>query len=120
MINNNLPETSNTMDGDSNISKISTKNIRSCYEFDNKIIYDNDLEEHFKKSKSYDIFKIKIKNFKLKAKKHIGYLKSLMFIIVIILSEFKILTDYQILYISIIIIFNIAFTQNLLNNLPRY
>ena len=113
MINSNLPE---TLDCE---SKIATKTHRS-YEFDNKIMHDNDLEEHFKKSKTYDIFKIKIKNFKLKAKKHIGYLKSLMFIIVIILSEFKILTDYQILYISIIIIFNISFTQNLLNNLPRY
>lgn len=57
--------------------------------------------------------------FKKKAQTHIKYLKFLMFIIVIILNELKIFTNYQILYLSFIIIFNIAFSQNLLNNIPK-
>ena len=60
-----------------------------------------------------------MKIFKKKAQSHIKYLKILMFIIVIILNEMKIFTNYQLLYLSFIIIFNIAFSQNLLNNVPK-
>ena len=66
-----------------------------------------------------DNFKADLKNFKKNAQKHVHYLKILMFIIIIILSELKIFTNYQIIYISFIIIFNIAFSQNLLNNIPK-
>jgi hypothetical protein len=64
-------------------------------------------------------FKNEMRIFKKKAQIHIKYLKFLMFIIVIILNELKIFTNYQILYLSFIIIFNIAFSQNLINNIPK-
>ena len=64
-------------------------------------------------------FKKNLKNFKTKAQTHINYLKILMFILVVILNEMQTFTNQQLFYISFIIIFNIAFTQNLLNNVPK-
>jgi len=64
-------------------------------------------------------FKKELKNFKIKAQKHINYLKVLMFIIVVFLNEINKFTNQQLFYISFIIIFNIAFSQNLLNNVPK-
>lgn len=66
-----------------------------------------------------DNFKIELKNFKVKAQKHINYLKILMFVIVAILNEINSFTNQQLFYISFIIIFNIAFSQNLLNSVPK-
>ena len=57
------------------------------------------------------------KNFKIKAQKHIYYLEAIMFVIMAILYEFKFLSQLQSIIVIFIILFNIAFTQNMLNNL---
>ena len=61
-------------------------------------------------------FKI-YKNFKNKAFKHIYYLKIIMFIFTCILYEFKVFDKLQLTILIFIILFNLAFTQNMLNNL---
>ena len=60
---------------------------------------------------------MEIKNFIKKANTHINYLKIIMFFMMIIFNEYKIFTTYQSLIVSFIIIFNIAFAQNIVNNL---
>lgn len=57
------------------------------------------------------------KNFKIKGQKHIYYLEAIMFVIMAILYEFKFLSQLQSIIVIFIILFNIAFTQNMLNNL---
>jgi len=55
-------------------------------------------------------------NFKKKAQQHIYYLQMIMFVFMVILYEFKFVNQSQALIIIFIILFNIAFTQNMLNN----
>jgi hypothetical protein len=57
------------------------------------------------------------KNFKKKAFKHIYYLKLIMFIFTAILYEFKIFSKVQLAILVFIILFNLAFIQNMLCNL---
>jgi hypothetical protein len=57
------------------------------------------------------------KNYKIKAQKHIYYLQGIMFAIMATLYEFKFLSQLQSIIVIFIILFNIAFTQNMLNNL---
>ena len=55
-------------------------------------------------------------NFKKKEQQHIYYLQAIMFAFIVILYEFKFVNQSQALIIIFIILFNIAFTQNMLNN----
>ena len=57
------------------------------------------------------------KNFKIKAQRHIYYLEAIMILIMSILYEFKFLSQIQSIVVVFIILFSIAFTQNMLNNL---
>jgi len=57
------------------------------------------------------------KNFKIKAQRHIYYLEAIMILFMGILYEFKFLSQFQSIVVVFIILFNIAFTQNMLNNL---
>ena len=57
-----------------------------------------------------------LSNFKKKAQKHIYYLQMIMCAFMVILYEFKFVNQSQALIIIFIILFNIAFTQNMLNN----
>jgi hypothetical protein len=61
-------------------------------------------------------FKI-YKNFKNKANKHIYYLKIIMFIFTAILYEFEVFSKVQLAILVFIILFNLAFIQNMLCNL---
>ena len=64
-------------------------------------------------SKNFSFYK----NFKFKAQKHIYYLEIIMIIFMAILYEFQYLSQLQSAIVIFIILFNIAFTQNMLNNL---
>lgn len=55
--------------------------------------------------------------YKNKAKRHIYYLKCIMFISVCFLWEFNIFKDKSFYITSFLILFNIAFIQNMLSNL---
>lgn len=57
-----------------------------------------------------------INTFKRKAQKHINYLQIIMFITIIIMYESKFLNQGQTMVVIFIILFNIAFIQNMLNN----
>jgi hypothetical protein len=57
-----------------------------------------------------------LSTFKKKAQRHIYYLQMIMFAFMVILYEFKFVNQSQALIIIFIILFNIAFTQNMLNN----
>ena len=57
-----------------------------------------------------------LSTFKKKAQQHIYYLQAIMFAFMVILYEFKFVNQSQALIIIFIILFNIAFTQNMLNN----
>jgi hypothetical protein len=57
-----------------------------------------------------------IYNFKRKAQRHINYLQVIMFITIIIMYESKFLNQLQTMAVIFIILFNIAFVQNMLNN----
>ena len=54
------------------------------------------------------------KNFKIKAQRHIYYLEAIMILIMSILYEFKFLSQIQSIVVVFIILFSIAFTQNML------
>jgi hypothetical protein len=59
-----------------------------------------------------------IKKYKKKANRHIYYLKVLLFVVFIVLGEINLYeTQTQYATTVFITIFNIAFTQNMLNNL---
>jgi hypothetical protein len=64
-------------------------------------------------NKNFNIYK----NFKIKAQRHIYYLEAIMFLFMGILYEFKFLSQFQSIVVVFIVLFNIAFTQNMLNNL---
>jgi hypothetical protein len=64
-------------------------------------------------NKNFNIYK----NFKIKAQRHIYYLEAIMILFMGILYEFKFLSQFQSIVVVFIILFNIAFTQNMLNNL---
>ena len=61
--------------------------------------------------------KIYLKELLKKAKRHIYYLKILMFVLMCILYEFELLNKFQSMIVVFIILFNISFTQNMLNNI---
>lgn len=63
-----------------------------------------------------DTYTLSINNFKSKAQKHIYYLQIIMFILISIMYEFKFLNQSQTMVVIFIILFNIAFVQNMLNN----
>ena len=52
-----------------------------------------------------------------KANLHLYYLKIIMLFIIFFLYEIKFYNNIQIIITSFIILFNIAFTQNMINNL---
>jgi len=54
--------------------------------------------------------------FKRKAQRHIHYLQIIMFITISVMYESKFLNQSQTMAIIFIIMFNIAFVQNMLNN----
>lgn len=56
-------------------------------------------------------------SFITKANLHLYYLKIIMILVIILLYEIKFYNNLQIIVTSFIIIFNITFTQNLINNL---
>ena len=60
-----------------------------------------------------------LSTFKKKAQQHIYYLQMIMFAFMVILYEFKFVNQSQVLIIIFIILFNIAFTQNMLNNFTQ-
>lgn len=64
-------------------------------------------------NKNFNIYK----NFKIKAQRHIYYLEAIMILFMGILYEFKFLSQFQSIVVVFIVLFNIAFTQNMLNNL---
>jgi len=55
-------------------------------------------------------------NFKREAQRHINYLQVIMFITIIVMYESKFLNQLQTMVVIFIILFNIAFVQNMLNN----
>lgn len=57
------------------------------------------------------------KDFKNKATKHIYYLKITMFISTALLYELKVFSQLQLVILVFIILFNLAFIQNMLSNL---
>ena len=57
------------------------------------------------------------KKFKFKAQKHIYYLEIVMCFFMFVLYEFKFVDRFQSVIIIFIMLFNIAFVQNMLNNL---
>ena len=61
--------------------------------------------------------KIYLKELLKKATRHSYYLKILMFVLMCILYEFELLNKFQSMIVVFIILFNIAFTQNMLNNI---
>lgn len=63
-------------------------------------------------------FQIKIKKFKKDAKDHINYLIIIMFIIMIYFIEIKFFSDFQFFVVSFLTVFQIAFTKNMLLNVP--
>jgi hypothetical protein len=58
-----------------------------------------------------------LKKFLKKAFQHIFYLKIIMFLIFIILVDYKLYSEQQLFGVIFIILFNIAFVQNMMNNL---
>lgn len=58
-----------------------------------------------------------LKKFLKKAFQHIFYLKIIMFLIFIILVDYKFYSEQQLFGVIFIILFNIAFVQNMMNNL---
>jgi len=79
-----------------------------------------DLKEG-EKIEDYDtVFMKDINLFILKANKHIYYLKIIMFVVVAILYEFKYYNNFQLGIFSFIILFNIAFTQNTINDIKIF
>lgn len=63
-------------------------------------------------------FQKKVKKFKKDAKDHINYLIIIMFIIMIYFIEIKFFSDFQFCVVSFLTIFQIAFTKNMLLNVP--
>ena len=57
-----------------------------------------------------------INNFKRKAQRHINYLQVIRFITIVVMYESKFLNQLQTMAVIFIILFNIAFVQNMLNN----
>ena len=56
-------------------------------------------------------------NFVNKANLHLYYLKIIMIVTILFLYEIKFYNNIQIFITTFIVLFNIAFTQNMINNL---
>ena len=56
-------------------------------------------------------------NFVNKANLHLYYLKLIMIVTILFLYEIKFYNNIQIIITTFIVLFNIAFTQNMINNL---
>ena len=82
---------------------------------------ENGIQKFVKKDnfKILNEYKIEIKNFKNKANTHINYLKILMFISMIFLTEMNLFNNKQSICVSFLLLFNIAFSQNIINNIPK-
>jgi hypothetical protein len=78
---------------------------------------DQETQTDFSLSCMKYINKNDLKTFISKALRHLYYLKIIMFFLVLIFIEFKFFTQKQLFIISFIILFNIAFTQNTIQNL---
>jgi hypothetical protein len=87
----------------------------------NFILDENGIQKYIKKDDSEILneYKTEIKKFKNKACKHINYLKLLMFITIIFLSDIKFFDTKQAFCTGFLILFNIAFSQNIINNFPK-
>ena len=91
------------------LNKIITKtNIQKDILIEELIQIRNKFKNHIKE----------LGRFKTKAKKHINYLSILMFFTMIFLNETEFLSSSQSIFITFIIMFNIAFTKNMLVNVP--
>jgi hypothetical protein len=76
------------------------------------------IEELIQTRNKFENHEKNLSHFKNKAKKHINYLIILMFFTIIFLNEIEFLEGSQSLFVSFIIMFNIAFTKNMLSNVP--
>lgn len=74
-----------------------------------------DLEKYF----HYQTVYHNIKNFKTDAQKHIKYLQIILFICMLYLLDIKFFDHIQFCCVTFIILFQLAFTQNMLNNLSQ-
>ena len=89
---------------------------------DEKLSIDkNGIQKYIKKDnlEILNEYKIEIRNFKNKANRHINYLKILMFITMIFLIEINFFNTKQSFCVSFLLLFNLAFSQNIINNVPK-
>ena len=107
--NNSLQEDVDKYDTSTRYIKGLLKNLSELEKLTSTISSERDVIS----TKNFTFYK----NFKIKAQKHIYYLQAIMFVIMAILYEFKFLSQLQSIIVIFIILFNIAFTQNMLNNL---
>jgi hypothetical protein len=107
--NSSLQEEIDKYDNSSRYFKALLKNLTELEKLSGIIV----CEIEILSNKNFNIYK----NFKFKAQRHIYYLEAIMILIMGILYEFKFLNHLQSIVIVFIILFNIAFTQNMLNNL---
>ena len=87
-----------------------------------KLTFDNNGIQKYIQKDDLEIlieYKKEIKNFKNKVNKHINYLKILMFIVIVYLSEINFFNGKQVFCVSFLLLFNIAFSQNIINNVPK-
>ena len=78
---------------------------------------DKETQTDFSLSYMKYINKNDLKTFIIKALKHLYYLKLIMFFLILIFIEFKFFTQKQLFFVVFIILFNIAFIQNTIQNL---
>ena len=61
-----------------------------------------------------------LKKFVKKAFQHIFYLKMIMFVLFLVMLEYNFYTEQQLFWVTFVVLFNIAFIQNMVNNLSSF
>ena len=61
-----------------------------------------------------------LKKFVKKAFQHILYLKMIMFVLFLVMLEYNFYTEQQLFWVTFVVLFNIAFIQNMVNNLNSF
>ena len=107
--NSSLQEDIDKYDNSSRYFKALLKNLSELERLSGIVASETEILSN----KNFNIYK----NFKFKAQRHIYYLEAIMILFMAILYEFKFLSQLQSIVVVFIILFNIAFTQNMLNNL---
>ena len=107
--NSSLQEDNDKYDNSTRYFKALLKNLSELEKL--STVVSNEVE--ILSNKNFNIYK----NFKFKAQRHIYYLEAIMILVMAILYEFRFLSQLQSIVVVFILLFNIAFTQNMLNNL---